>query len=37
LEHKNPVSQIADFLCRTRKEIRDRARDLGHGNMLVEQ
>lgn len=37
LANKRPVCEIATFLCRTPKEIRDRARDLGCGYLLIER
>ena len=37
LEHKEAVLFIADFLCRTRKEIRDRAHELGYGHLVIDR
>jgi hypothetical protein len=35
VKHKVPVDEIADFMCRTEKEIRDQARELGLGELPV--
>jgi hypothetical protein len=37
LDQKEKVQHIATFLCRTPKEIRDRARELGRDHMLIER
>ena len=33
IKHKKTVDRIADFLCRTEQEVRDKARELGFGEL----
>jgi hypothetical protein len=35
VKRKVPVDEIAEFMCRTEKEIRDKARELGLGELPV--
>ena len=35
VKRKVPVDRIAEFLCRTEKEVRDKARELGLGELPI--